>query len=127
MSGIRGERYIDENGNEVLTGGLKAAATNKARYGDGFYANIGTRGGRNGHTGGFAANPALARLAGKKGGGISKRGATNQTWGKLQNMHSELVQWVEEGKSGIWIAKAVELPVSAVHKYIREEIRRSDV
>lgn len=88
---------------------------------------FGSKGGRNGHTGGFAANPALARIAGRKGGGISKRGATNETWGKLQNMHSELVQWVEEGKSGIWIAKAVELPVSAVHKYIREEIRRSDV
>lgn len=112
-------------------GGLKAAATNKKKYGDGFYSNIGAKGGRNGsgpdYKGGFASNPALARIAGRKGGEISKRGATNQTWGKLQNMHLELVQWVEEGKSGIWIAKAVELPVSAVHKYIREEIRRSDV
>lgn len=74
MSGIRGERYIDENGNEVLTGGLKAAATNKAIYGDDFYKRIGQRGGQNGHTGGFAANPALARLAGRKAGSISKRG-----------------------------------------------------
>lgn len=111
---------------------LKWRKTMQQKYGGAagvhkMMSRIGAKGGRNGHTGGFASNPALARLAGKKGGQRSKRGATNQTWGKLQNMHSELVQWVEEGKSGIWIAKAVELPVSAVHKYIREEIRRSDV
>lgn len=31
-------------------GGMKAAATNKAKYGDGFYQGIGRRGGQNGHT-----------------------------------------------------------------------------
>jgi len=56
-------------------GGLKAAATNKAKYGLGFYARIGAMGGRNGHTGGFASNPALARIVGAKGGKISRRGA----------------------------------------------------
>ncbi|MBR2587134.1 hypothetical protein IKE71_02035 [Candidatus Saccharibacteria bacterium] len=55
-------------------GGLKAAATNKAKYGKAFYANIGRKGGQNGHTGGFAANPALAKIAGAKGGRISRRG-----------------------------------------------------
>ena len=55
-------------------GGLKAAATNKAKYGAEFYARIGQKGGRLGRTGGFAANPALARIAGAKGGRISKRG-----------------------------------------------------
>lgn len=55
-------------------GGLKAAATNKAKYGNEFYAKIGRVGGKNGHTGGFAANPELARTAGAKGGKISKRG-----------------------------------------------------
>lgn len=54
-------------------GGLKAAATNKKRYGDGFYAKIGAKGGRNGHTGGFAANRELASVAGAKGGRISRR------------------------------------------------------
>ena len=338
MSGIRGVRYIDENGNEVLTGGLKTAATNKAKYGDGFYSNIGTKGGRNGYSleidsrqavslgeytlfddgeilskdkkimmpqkdakgylrirlrygdvdkygaatykihrlvaenfianpekkpqvnhkngdktdnrvqnlewvtnaenmnhaietglldntsnqmnklggqirtaietgyvikdiaekngiaertirrrvydfepepittlkvgrirtyfyydqsrkkyrveandripegrqfntkeeaqtyvnqfykvGGFAANPELARLVGKKGGKKSRRGAKNETRVKLQNMHSELVQWVEEGKPYIQIAKKTGLPVSAISKYIREEIGREDV
>lgn len=55
-------------------GGRKAAATNKAKYGKEFYARIGQIGGKNGRTGGFAANPALARIAGAKGGRISKRG-----------------------------------------------------
>ena len=55
-------------------GAIKAAATNKARHGNNFYKEIGAMGGRKGHTGGFAANPALARIAGAKGGRISRRG-----------------------------------------------------
>lgn len=55
-------------------GGLKAAATNREKYGKEFYSQIGRKGGQNGHTGGFAANPALARIAGAKGGRISRRG-----------------------------------------------------
>lgn len=54
-------------------GGKKAAATNKARYGENWYAEIGRKGGKNGHTGGFAANPELAKIAGAKGGKISSR------------------------------------------------------
>ncbi len=55
-------------------GGLKAAETNRKRHGKNFYKKIGQKGGRNGHTGGFAANPELARLAGAKGGRNSRRG-----------------------------------------------------
>lgn len=55
-------------------GGTKAAAVNKARHGADFYARIGAIGGKKGRTGGFAANPALARIAGAKGGRISRRG-----------------------------------------------------
>lgn len=58
----------------TLEGGRKAAATNKAKYGSDFYAVIGRKGGRNGHTGGFFANPELARIAGAIGGRKSKRG-----------------------------------------------------
>lgn len=54
-------------------GGKKAAATNKSKYGSDFYARIGAKGGSNGNTGGFAANPELARIAGAKGGRISRR------------------------------------------------------
>lgn len=55
-------------------GGKKAAATNRKRYGENFYASIGRKGGQNGHTGGFAFDPELARRAGAIGGRKSKRG-----------------------------------------------------
>jgi general stress protein YciG len=55
-------------------GGQKAAAKNLAKDPN-FYAKIGSKGGKNGNTGGFAANPELARIAGKKGGTISRRKA----------------------------------------------------
>lgn len=55
-------------------GGRKAAATNRARYGEDYYSNIGRVGGQNGHEGGFAANRELAKIAGAKGGRISRRG-----------------------------------------------------
>lgn len=54
-------------------GGIKAAKSNKERHGADFYQKIGAKGGANGTTGGFAANPELARIAGKKGGQISRR------------------------------------------------------
>lgn len=56
------------------SGGIKARQTNYEKYGKDFYRNIGRKGGRNGHTGGFASDPELARRAGAKGGRISKRG-----------------------------------------------------
>ena len=58
-------------------GGRKAAAKNLQRDPH-FYAKIGAKGGQNGHTGGFAANPELARIAGKKGGEISRRRSTKK-------------------------------------------------
>lgn len=64
-------------------GGMKARATNLAKYGDDFYANIGRKGGRMGTTGGFASEKVgadgltgleRARIAGAKGGSLSRRG-----------------------------------------------------
>ena len=63
----------------TLAGGKKAAATNKMKYGEDFYARIGKMGGQNGHTGGFASNPELAREAGRKGGMISRRGPAKRS------------------------------------------------
>jgi general stress protein YciG len=57
----------------TINGGKTAAATNKAKYGKDFYARIGAMGGKKGTTGGFAANRELARVAGAKGGRISRR------------------------------------------------------
>lgn len=63
-------------------GGQKAAKKNRELYGDNFYRMIGSKGGQNGHTGGFATNPALARIAGAKGGRISRRTGVTTGQGK---------------------------------------------
>lgn len=63
-------------------GGKKAAATNKAKYGDNFYASIGAKGGKALVLKGFALNAELAREAGRKGGKISKRGCAKNRPGK---------------------------------------------
>lgn len=64
-------------------GGLKAKATNLKIHGEDFYKRIGAIGGRNGCSGGFASDvvgkdgltgPERARIAGCKGGRISRRG-----------------------------------------------------
>lgn len=54
-------------------GAARAVATIRKRHGKDFYAKIGKEGGKNGHTGGFAANRELAREAGARGGRISRR------------------------------------------------------
>ena len=58
-------------------GGQKAAATNKAKYGEDFYAKVGKIGGKIGTTGGFfysKANGLSTHIeAGRKGGLISRK------------------------------------------------------
>lgn len=67
----------------TIEGGRKAAESNRKKYGSDFYNRIGRKGGRNGHTGGFASNKVgpdgltgreRAHSAGALGGRISKRG-----------------------------------------------------
>lgn len=55
------------------SGGKAAAKTNTMKWGADFYKRIGAIGGRKGHTGGFFVNRELARIAGAKGGRISRR------------------------------------------------------
>jgi uncharacterized protein len=57
----------------TVAGGKSAAKTNKEKYGADFYAKIGAKGGRKGRTGGFFANRELARIAGARGGRVSRR------------------------------------------------------
>lgn len=66
-------REEKENMAGTKAGGKAAAATNKAKYGADFYARIGALGGKASRTGGFYANRELARIAGQKGGRISRR------------------------------------------------------
>lgn len=53
-------------------GGLKAAATLRKKHGVSFYAKIGKKGGKVEVSKGFGTNKPLARLAGQKGGRISR-------------------------------------------------------
>ena len=63
-------------------GGTKAREANYERHGADFYKRIGAIGGRASTTGGFAANPALARIAGAKGGRVSRRTGVKNGEGK---------------------------------------------
>jgi general stress protein YciG len=74
---IKCELIGDSHMPGTITGGQKAADTNMKKYGKDFYARIGAIGGKKGTTGGFAANRELARLAGAKGGRISRRRKTD--------------------------------------------------
>lgn len=59
----------------TIEGGRKAAATNKRIHGKDFYHRTGAKGGRNGHTGGFASmTHEQVSAAGRKGGLKSRRG-----------------------------------------------------
>ena len=68
------------------SGGRKAAKTNIRLHGKDFYKRIGQIGGRNGHTGGFAANPELARIAGRKGGKKSRRGPAKDDIDRMEEI-----------------------------------------
>lgn len=66
----------------TVTGGLKTYETNKKKYGSDYYRRIGKLGGMKSRGGGFASNivgedgltgPERARLAGAKGGKISRK------------------------------------------------------
>ena len=74
----------------TVEGGRKAYLTNIEKYGADYYANIGRMGGRRRCNGGFASDkigpdgltgPQRARLAGAKGGKISRRGPSLKTGG----------------------------------------------
>jgi general stress protein YciG len=72
-------------------GGLRAAETNRAKYGADFYAKIGAKGGKLGHTGGFYTNRELAREAGRKGGLVSSRKGIKTGMGKNYKPKSTLL------------------------------------
>lgn len=79
----------------TLAGGKRAAITNKKRYGDNFYRDIGRRGGRAGKTGGFASmtigadgltGPERARKVGVIGGKKSRRGPAKDDIDKAEEI-----------------------------------------
>lgn len=60
-------------------GGLKAAQTNRLKYGEDFYSRLGKLGGVKGRGHTFAHGKVDPVEAGRKGGKISKRGPAEQT------------------------------------------------
>lgn len=72
----------------TLEGGRKARDKNYKRYGENFYRNIGRKGGSapTKKPKGFAANPELARIAGAKGGSISRRGPAKDDIDKAEEI-----------------------------------------
>jgi hypothetical protein len=99
-------------------GGMKAAMTNKAIRGEDFYKKIGMKGGKNGHTGGFYNNPALARVAGAKGGRASKRNSPYVA--KLTENHDRIKILYEQGLISIRdIANIMGVPYNTMLHYIR--------
>lgn len=78
-------------------GGLKTAKTIIEKHGKDFYREIGRKGGRNGHLGGFASEVIgrdgltgwqRAKTAGRKGGTISRRGKSKKTTEGIENVQN---------------------------------------
>ena len=87
------QEELDKAEREIMAGtregGKKASLKNKQLHGEDFYQRIGRKGGKNGHTGGFASNPVLAREAGRKGGKKSRRGKSKKTLKEAEGGKSE--------------------------------------
>ena len=103
-------------------GGRKAAATNRELYGPKFYQRIGRIGGENGHSGGFASNPELARTAGAKGGRKSKRGARSITNRRIEPRRDDIIALYEQGLSIPRIAKRFRVSAESLRRWARENI-----
>lgn len=95
-------------------GGQRAAATNKRKYGDDYYANIGIIGGKLGHTGGFYVNRELARIAGAKGGSVSRRRP-----GKLTDEQIQMIRKLGISTRQSDIAQQFNISIAHVSRIIQ--------
>ena len=100
-------------------GGQRAAKTNKQRHGDDFYKRIGMKGGKVSTTGGFYANPELAKIAGRKGGAISRRGEATKTKEMIRTNIDTIKRMVEDKAPVTKIYEATGVPKSTLYKIIR--------
>ena len=103
-------------------GGAKAREANYTRYGKDFYRKIGRIGGMRGNTGGFAANPQLAREAGKKGGMKSRRGPNSLTKTEIEPQAAKIEKLYYAGNSIPQIAKQLNLPYSSLLRWAKSNI-----
>lgn len=102
-------------------GGLKAAQTNRQKYGDNFYQKIGRLGGEHSHTGGFAKNPDLARLAGAKGGKRSRRGQSIMMQ-KIESHREGIRDLYNYGMSIPQISKQFKISDATLRKWAKENL-----
>lgn len=99
----------------------KWRATMEARLGgpDGvkkMMQKMGKKGGMASSTGGFAANPELAREAGAKGGKTSHRGEPVR-W-LLDKHKDEILRLVAEGESRAGIARKFGVSAKSIHNFL---------
>lgn len=110
----------------TLAGGQKAAIKNQERDPD-FYRKIGQKGGRNGRTGGFAANRELASIAGAKGGRKSRRNYRDKFLDGLSPEDRPV--YVDKFKAGdelLWIKSPyLAIQVTFIRYVYHESIARS--
>lgn len=83
---------------------------------------IGRIGGERGHTGGFYANPAKARVAGSLGGRISRRGGGSVLEQKVKPQAREIEKLYSEGYSIPQIAKKLDLSYGVLLRWAKEEL-----
>lgn len=84
--------------------------------------DIGRIGGSHGVTGGFAANPALARVAGAKGGSISRRGPGSNLKLKIEPQVEKIEELYYEGYSIPQIAKKLKIPYCTLLKWAKTDL-----
>ena len=110
-------------------GGIKARETNYKEHGADFYKKIGKLGGQNGHTGGFASNPELARKAGAEGGRKSKRGVSakrQKIYDILEANAAEVMEMRRLGANCQQVALEFKLPYKAVYAWISRKEARNE-
>lgn len=85
---------------------------------------IGAKGGRNGHDGGFKSNPALAVVAGAKGGSISRR---KSKYADIFEANRERIIDVIYGKPTLkGLADELEVPYPALMNYVTKYIKNKE-
>lgn len=98
-------------------GGLKAAKKVKERFGADHFRKIGKVGGETGTTGGFYANRELAKVAGAKGGRISKRGPFKVK----PDDNRVIVRRFKSGESAISLAREYGITRQRVYKIMESD------
>lgn len=74
------------------------------------------------NAGGFASNRELARLAGAKGGSISRRGKSNKTRELLFNNRDKIKEMLAQNYPVKKIAQTIGIPESTLYKKVRENV-----